>query len=288
MPSTLDLAGRLAGVVAVQQEILSAITDFDPLLHVIVARAVEITGGDGAVIELAEGDDLVYRAASGPVAAHLGLRFSLKGSSLSGQAVRERTLLRSDDTETDLRVDGPACRATGIRSMIVAPLLDGSNVVGVLKAYAGHPNAFDDLDTYAVQLLAGMTSVAVIRAREFRERRLSEQRYRMLFEQNVAGVFRTTPDGRILDCNEALVKVFGYESREAFMSTAVWDLYQDRADREAMLADLRASKVMMNVHLRMKRRDGSPVNTILNLSELPGTEGDQLIGTLVEDPERNV
>jgi hypothetical protein len=70
------------------------------------------------------------------------------------------------------------------------------------------------------------------------------------------------------------------------MRTAVWDLYQDRADRESMLADLLASKSMMNVHLRMKRKDGSPVNTVLNLSVLPGVEGDHLIGTLVEDPER--
>lgn len=287
MPSTLDLAGRLAGVVAVQQEIVKAITDLDPLLNVIVTRAGDVTGGDGAVIELAEGDELVYRAASGPVAAHIGLRFSLKGSSLSSQAVRERAVLRADDTETDLRVDGAACRATGIRSMIVAPLLEGTSVLGVLKAYAGRPNAFDDLDVYAVQLLAGMTSIAVIRAREFRERRLSEERYRMLFEQNVAGVFRTTPDGRFLDCNDALVKVFGYESREAFMGTAVWDLYQDRADRETMLADLLASKSMMNVHLRMKRKDGSPVNTVLNLSVLPSMEGDHLIGTLVEDPDRS-
>jgi PAS domain-containing protein len=33
--------------------------------------------------------------------------------------------------------------------------------------------------------------------------RASEERYRMLFEQNLAGVFRCAGNGRLLDCNNA-------------------------------------------------------------------------------------
>lgn len=280
MPSTLDLASRLAGVVAVQQEILNAITDLDPLLQVIVARAPDISGGSGAVVELKDGDDLVYRAASGSAAAHVGLRLPLTGS-LSGLVIRERTMLRSDDTETDLRVDGAACRAIGIRSMVIAPLLHENTALGVLKIYSPRSHAFDDLDAYAVQLLAGMTSVAVIRAREFNERRISEERYRLLFEQNVAGVFRTTPDGRVLDCNDAVLRFLGYDSRAAFLLINVADLYEDKADREALLAELKASRSMTNVRLRLRKNDGSPLNAVLNLSFIPGAEGDQILGTLV-------
>ena len=44
--------------------------------------------------------------------------------------------------------------------------------------------------------------------------KLSERRYRTLFERNLAGVYRSTLDGRILDCNESFARIFGYASRE--------------------------------------------------------------------------
>jgi PAS domain-containing protein len=40
----------------------------------------------------------------------------------------------------------------------------------------------------------------------------SEKRYRLLFERNLAGVFRATLDGRLLECNQATARMFGYEN----------------------------------------------------------------------------
>ncbi|MFZ0959706.1 MAG: PAS domain S-box protein [Terriglobia bacterium] len=42
----------------------------------------------------------------------------------------------------------------------------------------------------------------------------SEERYRTLFENAPVGIFRTSPDGRILVANSALVRMFGYSSWE--------------------------------------------------------------------------
>ena len=40
----------------------------------------------------------------------------------------------------------------------------------------------------------------------------SEERYRQLFENVPIGIYRTTPDGRIVDANPALIKMLGYDS----------------------------------------------------------------------------
>ena len=48
-----------------------------------------------------------------------------------------------------------------------------------------------------------------------RELETSESRYRKLFERSLAGVYRSTIDGRILDVNDACFRIFGYASREA-------------------------------------------------------------------------
>ena len=284
MTTSLDLAARFSGVVAAQQEILAAVTDVDKVLGVIVAKTPEITGGSGAVVELVEGDELVYRAASGSAAKHIGLRLPVDRS-LSGHTIRERKITQCDDVELEPRADIAACRAIGIRSMIIAPLLDGESAIGVLKTFSPLPDAFNDLDAYVVQLLAGICSSAVLRAQEFKERTISEARYRLLFERNVAGVFRSTTDGRMLDCNEAFAGYLGYDSREELLSRKAWDFYEARSDRETLLHSLDRSNAMTNVRLKLKRKDGTVMTGLVNATIL-ADDRTQILGTLVTAPEQ--
>jgi len=282
MASSLELAGRLSAVVQTQHEVLAAITDLEKVMALVVDRTPEVTSGSGAVIEIVDGDQLVYRAASGVARKHLGLRLPF-AKSLSGLAVTERSIMRCDDTEHDPRVDGEACRRIGIRSMLIAPLVEGDVAVGALKTFSMSPNAFGDLDLYALQLLAGMASGGLTQARTFRELEASEARYRLLFDQNVAGVFRSTLDGRILDCNDALVQFLGYDSRADLLAHPAWDLYHDRSTREEVVQLLQQNRVMLNIRVALKRKDGTSMLGIVNASLVHG-EGDEtnLLGTVVE------
>jgi PAS domain S-box-containing protein len=283
MPSSIELAARLSGVVSAQQEMLSVINDPQQVMQLAVNRTPEVTNGSGAVVELAEGSDLVYRAASGAAARHIGLRLPM-ADSISGACIRESRPIRCDSVDLDPRVNSAAALAIGIRSMIVAPLVHGDKVIGVLKSFSPKTSTFDDLDTYTLQLMAGMTSAALMQAHEFRERKASEERYRMLFEWNVAGVFRTTVDGRILDCNEALASYLGYDSREDLLAHQVWDIYEQRADREQYLEELKRDRAVMNKRMHLKRKDGSSVLGLVSASLIPGEGGEaQVLGTMVED-----
>lgn len=278
MATSMDLAARLSAVVATQQEVLAAITDLDKVMELVVDRTPDVTSGSGAVIELVDGDDLLYRAASGVAKPHVGLRLKAVGS-LSGLAVREKSVMRCDDAQVDPRVDATACWSIGIRSMIIAPLVEGDVAVGALKSYSSQAKAFDDLDIYALQLLAGMASGALTQARTFHEQQVSEERYRLLFDQNVAGVFRTTLDGRILDCNDAFVRSLGYDSREELLARQAWELYHQRSDREHFLRLLQQNRAVMQMRLPLRRKDGSPLLGVVNASLL---SGDELLGTVVE------
>lgn len=282
MATSLDLAARLAAVVRTQQDVLAAVTDLDKVMAIVVDRVPDVTSGNGAVIEMLEGGQLVYRAASGVATPHVGLRLESEGS-LSGLAAREKSTMRCEDTESDPRVDAAACRRIGIRSMIIAPLLEGDRAVGVLKSFSPRPGSFDDLDVYALQLLAGMTSGALTQGRTFRERQASEERYRMLFDRNVAGVFRSTIDGRILDCNDALAQALGYESRDELLAVPAWDLYHQRSDREELLRLLRENRALLQARLSLRRKDGTSLLGVVNASLVAG-DGDELhlLGTIVE------
>ncbi len=120
--------------------------------------------------------------------------------------------------------------------------------------------------------------------------RQSEQRYRLLFERNLAGVFRSTLDGRILDCNESFARMFGYASREEVAGNPgkAQELYANPSDRTGFLAKLLEKKALTNLEVHLRRKDGSPVWVLENVSLLPseGDSPDLIEGTLVDITER--
>lgn len=128
----------------------------DPLrvMQRVVDEAVALVeGADGAAVELADAGGMTYVAAAGRLAGSVGLRLAADAS-LSGLAVRARSVLRCDDSETDRRVDREACRKVGVRSMICVPLLRADAAVGVLKISASEPAAFDERDVATLRRLA--------------------------------------------------------------------------------------------------------------------------------------
>jgi diguanylate cyclase (GGDEF)-like protein len=156
-------ARELDALVATQTAIATSHLDLDGVLATVVTEAQQLTGADAAVVELPDGDDLVYRAASGTVAQHLGLRVARAGS-LSGRSFASRQVIVCRDSETDGRVDRDACRRVGARSLVVVPLLHDGEAIGVLKVSSGVPDAFEERQG---QLLAGLGTLiasALVRA----------------------------------------------------------------------------------------------------------------------------
>jgi diguanylate cyclase (GGDEF)-like protein/PAS domain S-box-containing protein len=90
---------------------------------------------------------------------------------------------------------------------------------------------------------------------EVAERALAEERYRLLFERNPAGMYRSTIDGRLLDCNEAFVRMFGYPDRESMLAQPAASLYHDPAEREWLLSQFLDGDPQ-NVEVQFQRRNG--------------------------------
>ena len=115
----------------------------------------------------------------------------------------------------------------------------------------------------------------------------SEARYRSLFERNKAGVFRSTPEGRFLDCNESFAGLFGY-TREELMALPAKVLYpggsEERDEKRAELAKTGQIKDMEMCYLH---KDGRPVWVIQNVVRVKDEDGEDVTeGTLVDISER--
>ena len=116
----------------------------------------------------------------------------------------------------------------------------------------------------------------------------SETRYRMLFEGNLAGVYRTTLEGKILDCNESFAQIFGYSSREEVLSLPAWDFYLTPDDRRSSLARLKERKALTNYEQCLRRKDGSHVWVLENGNLIEGLDGKPAVieGTVIDITER--
>ena len=113
-----SLVRDLDRLIATQIAIGTSAFDLDAVMATVVDEARELTHADAAVIELPDGDDMVYRAASGKAWPHTGIRVP-RATSISGLAVATGEVLVSADTRLDPRVNREICEKVGARSLVV-------------------------------------------------------------------------------------------------------------------------------------------------------------------------
>ena len=134
--------------------------DLNAALQLLTERAQYITGASGAAIALRDQAEMICRASAGSSAPELGAHLQVD-SGLSGESVRTRQILRCDDAESDARVNRESCRALGISSVMVMPLVREDEVMGVFELFSERINAFEERDIVALQRIAEMIQTAV-------------------------------------------------------------------------------------------------------------------------------
>ncbi len=118
--------------------------------------------------------------------------------------------------------------------------------------------------------------------------RRSEERYRKLFEANLAGVYLTKLDGTILNFNEAMQKMLGYDSRAEVFQKRSADFYVDPAFRQELLRQLRQDGIVRGREALLRRKDGSALYALGAAALLTDEQtGEQYIqGVAVDITER--
>jgi putative methionine-R-sulfoxide reductase with GAF domain len=150
--------------------------ELDSTLQLLVERAQYITGATGTALALPQGDEMVCRASAGSSAPAIGARLQVQ-SGLTGESIARRQLLRCDNAENDPRVNLETCRAIGIASIVVLPLLRRNGEVrGLFELFSDHPYAFEERDLIALERMADLTITALDLAenREHGDRRSAE------------------------------------------------------------------------------------------------------------------
>jgi TonB family protein len=125
----------------------------DSLLAAVAQAAQVLTSADSAALALHQDGKIVCRSRSGPIGPELGAPVNTD-SGISGECLRSATILVSNDTLRDERVDRDVCRSLGIRSIAAVPLRGRLGMVGILEAFSSRPGAFQNGQIDCLRALA--------------------------------------------------------------------------------------------------------------------------------------
>jgi len=141
-------------------------------------------------------------------------------------------------------------------------------------------------------LVLGLVVLTAFVDRRFSARAIklaeSEERHRLLFQRSLAGVYQSTLEGSLIDCNEAFARIFGYSSREKCLAHTVTGHYESTEDREIFLDRLRKDGAVSDFEGRLLRDDGSAFWILESAMLLPAADGETQIieGTLIDITQR--
>lgn len=109
------------------------------------------------------------------------------------------------------------------------------------------------------------------RKRAEEELKSSEQRYRLLFERNLAAVYQTTLDGKVVNCNLSFARLLGYDSPEEILTHNASEFYFNPAERKSFATRLEERSSLTDFEFQLRRKDEQPVWILENVNLIEGT-----------------
>jgi PAS domain S-box-containing protein len=144
----------------------------------------------------------------------------------------------------------PFCRSLGDHEdEFVHPALDRTYLVSTSRV---HGASGENLQTIHV-------------LKDISDRREAERRYRELFDNIQEGLFFSTPEGRFVEVNDALVAMLGYSSREELLQVDIpTQVYSSPEQRLVHAAAMEKDGHMRNFEATLRRKNGSPIYVLIN------------------------
>lgn len=198
---------------------------------------------------------LVLKSISGRFAelVPLGLKIDL-GYGMIGRAALTGEIQLSNDVSKNPYYVRFATEPT--RAELSVPIKKEGKVIGVLDVQSDRIGAFDESDVRIMEALSHQLAIVIDNAKLYEELRRSEERYRNLFNNLPIGIYRTTPEGRILDGNPAMMEIYAFPSREEMLKVNITDFYLEEEDRNRWLELLKNVGTVYNFEVRQRRYDG--------------------------------
>ena len=159
-----------------------------------------------------------------------------------------------------------AARAVGAGNFSRRIESPSSDEIGVLA---------DQFNTMAGALKESYAELEQRVAARTQELRASEERYRALFEDSRDAILSMSPEGKVIDANQAALDVFGF-NRDAAIGSDVEERYVDPANRERLRQQLAKTGSVTDFELRLKKKDGTEMDCLFTATRRRAEDGSNL------------
>ncbi|HEY2116910.1 MAG TPA: PAS domain S-box protein [Candidatus Angelobacter sp.] len=270
---------------------LLALTELRPLLEEVLDGAMALQHAEFGQIQLYNPetqslDVIVQRGLSREFLDHFAAV-----SDSSSACSRERVIIEDVVTDSRFAPHLESAASAGVRAVQSTPLFAyDSQLLGVITSHFRQPHRPTDRELRVTDLYAHMAADAIARQRSQETLRLSEARFRRYFDLGLIGMALTSPGKGILEVNDELCRILGYERDEVLQKS--WAEMTYPADLEADVAQFQ--RVMAGeidgytLDKRWIRKDGRIIHTIMAAKGMRCSDGsvEYFLGLILDVTER--
>ncbi|HEY1942296.1 MAG TPA: AAA family ATPase [Roseiarcus sp.] len=286
----------LATVLKVSQAV-SGETDPEALIETLMRMAIEQAGAERGLLILPAGPD--RRIAAEAAAIGDTIAVERRDEAATAAALPESILHYVLHTQETVVLDDAAARnpfsadpyllERNARSVLCLPLTNQGKSIGMLYLENNlAPHVFAPARIAALKLLASQAAIALENARLYKNLADRESKIRRLVDANIVGIFIWNFEGRILEANDAFLRMIGYEREDLGAGRLSWRTltppnWLDRHERE-WIPELRRTGIVRPYEKEYFRKDGSRAPVLVGgaIFEEGGEEGVAFVLDLTE------
>jgi PAS domain S-box-containing protein len=244
---------------------LSGELELSRLLDAMLGRVVGLLGVAGGELAVYEEDErqLVIAASHNMGTDAVGTRMALGEGAMGQVAVTHEPLIIPSYQEWVGRSE--QYTQSVVQTVIAAPLLIGSRLVGVIAAVHSDPDrAFSERDLRLLNLFAPQAAVAIENARLYTQMQQQKQFFEDLLQNNPVAIVTLDLAFRITSCNPGFERLFGYTQQEVLGRNLdeLLNSEETLAEAASYTSQARAGTVATGV-ARRRRKDGTWVDVEL-------------------------
>jgi PAS domain S-box-containing protein len=286
----------LATVIKVSEALSGEIVE-DKLIDTLMRTAIEYAGAERGLLILARDDE--YRVEAEVTTSNDTVTVGQRQASVTAAILPESILhyvirtkesvLLHDAAAADPYSADEYIRRQHTRSILCLPLLKQSKLTGVLYLENNRTaHVFTPARMTVLKLLASQAAMSLENTRLYGDLQEREARIRRLVDSNLIGIFVWDVDGRIIDANDAFLRIVGYDRDDLVSGRLRWrgltpTEWRDADDRR--VADLEATGTTPPYEKEYFRKNGGRVPVLVGAVAFGGRH-DQGVAFVVDLTER--
>jgi PAS domain S-box-containing protein len=264
----------LATVIKVSQAVSGEIV-LEKLIDALMRTAIEQAGAERGVLILARGNELRIAAeattSDETVAVHLldeAVTAAVLPETVLRYVLRTRESVILDEAAAQGEFSADAyIRQRRARSILGLPLVTQAHLIGALYLENNlAARVFVPGRTAILKLLASQAAIAIENTRLYRDLARREAKIRRLVEANIIGIIVWDFEGRIVEANDAFLRIIGYDREDLASGRLRWMALTAPEWHERTLRgldEMRATGTIQAYEKEYLRKDGSRVPVLL-------------------------